>query len=163
MPTFSLTAPVVCLADIKNDASTSGRIGDLYDTRTFTSDQKEAITTSTAVALGYLVDAAAAGVSPAVSGSAKLYGTVVATDGSTSSTTPNTIITTIGPAWIKANAGTAGQFVKTSTTNGYANTTASIPNNSFYYSAGNTRTDYDTTCTAASNCSSSLYVSFNVR
>jgi hypothetical protein len=163
MPSFSLTAPVVCLADIKNDTSTSGRIGDLYDTRTFTTDQKEAITTSSAVALGMLVDASAVGISPAAAGSAKLYGTVVATDGSTSSTTPNAIITTMGPAWIKASAGTAGQFVKTSTTNGYGNTTAAIPNNSFYYSAGNTRTDFDTTCTSAATCSSSLYVNFNVR
>ncbi len=162
MPTFSLTAPVVCLADIKNDASTSGRIGDLYDTRTFTSDLKEAITTTTAVGLGMLVDASTSGISPAAAGSAKLYATVVATDGSTSSTTPNTIVTTMGPAWVKATAGTAGQFVKTAG-GGYANTTAAIPNNSFYYSAGNTRTAYDTTCTAASNCSSSLYVNFNVR
>jgi hypothetical protein len=125
---------------------------------------KEAVNLSSSTELGMIVDAGTGGaMTPAASGSAKLYGTVVATDGATSAGAPNAIVTTVGPAWVKANAGTAGQFIRTSTTNGYGNTTASIPNNSFYYSVGNTRTSFSTTCTAANNCAGSLYVNFIVR
>jgi hypothetical protein len=100
---------------------------------------------------------------PAATASAKLYGVIVATNGSTSTGAPNAIVTTVGSGWVKSIAGTSGQFVKTSNTNGYGDTTVSIPNNSFYYSVGNTRTSYSTTCTNASNCNGSLYVNFIVR
>jgi hypothetical protein len=166
MPTFSVSAPVLCLADIKSAGSGSvGNIGQIYDTRTFTSSLKEAVPASTAVELGMIADASGTNgaMVPAASGSQKLYGLVVATNGSTSTTTPNTIVTTVGPGWIKATAGTAGQFVKTSTNGGYADTITAIPNNSFYYSAGNTRTSYSSTCTTSSNCNGSLYVNFIVR
>ena len=160
---FDAGSPIVCLADILA-TSAGGVIDDIYDTRTFTSAMKEAVNLSTATELGMLVDAGTAGaMTPAVSASAKLYGTVVATNGQTSAGAPNAIVTTVGPAWVKANAGTAGQFIKTSTTNGYGNTTSSIPNNSFYYSVGNTRTSYSTACTTAADCSASLYVNFIVR
>lgn len=162
--TFDSASPIVCLADVQ--ATTAGGIIDnIYDTRTFTSAMKEAVNINpTAVELGMIVDAGTSGAMvPAVSASAKLYGVVVATNGLTSSGAPNAIITTVGPGWVKANAGTAGQFVKTSLTNGYGNTTASIPNNSFYYSVGNTRTNYSTTCTNSTNCAGSLYVNFIVR
>jgi hypothetical protein len=165
MPTFSITAPVLCLADVLGSNSTAGNIANLYDIRTFTSTQKEAVNLSTAAELGSLVDAGGTNgaMIPSVSGTQKLYGLVTVTDGLTSTGAPNAIITTVGPAWVKANAGTAGQFVKTSATAGYANTTGSIPNNSFYYSVGNTRTSYSSTCTSASNCNGSLYVNFIVR
>jgi hypothetical protein len=157
-------APNLCLADVVGSATTAGLIDDIYDTRTFTSTLKEAVIVSTAVELGMIVDAGTSGaLTPAVSGSAKLYGVVVATDGATSAGAPNAIVATVGSAWVKATAGTAGQFIKTSTTNGYGNTTASIPNNSFYYSVGNTRTSFDSTCTTAANCAGSLYVNFVVR
>lgn len=160
---FDAGSPIVCLADVLA-TSAGGVIDDIYDTRTFTSAMKEAVNLSTAAELGMLVDAGTSGaMTPAASGSAKLYGTVVATNGQTSAGAPNAIVTTVGPAWVKANAGTAGQFIKTSTTNGYGNTTTSIPNNSFYYSVGNTRTTYSTACTTTSDCSASLYVNFIVR
>ncbi len=165
MPTYSSSAPVLCLADVQGELVTAGKIDDIFDVRTFTSSLKEAVNVSTAVELGMIVDAGGTNgaMVPAVASSQKLYGLVVATDGSTSSGTPNAIVTTVGSGWVKATAGTAGQFVKTSLTNGYGNTTAAIPNNSFYYSVGNTRTAYSTTCTSASNCSGSLYVNFIVR
>jgi hypothetical protein len=164
MPTFSISAPILCLADVQGSSTTAGTIDNIYDTRTFTSTLKEAVTTSTAVELGMLVDSSTGGsLVPAGTGSKLLYGTVVATDGSTSTAAPNTIITAFGPAWIKATAGTAGQFIRTSLTDGYGDTVSSVPNNSFYYSAGNARTSYSTTCTSASNCSGSLYVNFVVR
>ena len=165
MPTFSLTAPVLCLASIQGESVTAGRIDNIHDTRAFTSALKEAVNASTAVELGMLTDSGGTNgaMRPAVAGSSRLYGLVVATDGSTSTTDPNVIVTTVGPGWVKANAGTAGQFIKSSATAGIADTINAIPNNSFYYSAGSTRTSYSTTCTAASNCSGSLYVNFIVR
>lgn len=164
MPTFSITAPILCIADVKSSSTTAANVGLIYDTRTFTSAIKEAVITSSAAELGAVVDSGSSGaLTPAISGSGKLYAAVVATDGLTSSTTPNTIVVTTGAAWVKAIAGTAGQFTKTSLTNGYVDTIASVPNNSFYYSAGNTRTSFSSTCTAASNCSGSLYVNLIVR
>lgn len=164
MPAFSLTAPVVCLADIKGSTSTAGQIALIYDTRTFTSTLKEAITVSTAVELGMIADAGPSGIVPATTNSQRLYATVVATDGATSSTSPNAIVATVGPAWVKAISGTAGNFVISSgSPAGYATTNTTVPNNSFYYSAGNTRTSYASTCTASSNCAGSLYVNFIVR
>ncbi len=165
MPTFNAGSPILCLADVQGSATTGGVIDNLYDVRTFTSAMKEAVNTSTAVELGMLVDAGGSNgaLVPAINLSQKLYGLIVATDGATSAGAPNAIVISVGPGWVKSIAGTAGQFVKTSTTNGYSNTTAAIPNNSFYYSGGNTRTTYSTACTQASDCNGSLYVSFIVR
>lgn len=165
MPTFSSAAPILCLASVQGESTTAGRIDNIYDVRTFTSSLKEAVNVSSAVELGMIVDAGGTNgaMVPAVSSSQKLYGLVVATDGGTSTGAPNAIVTTVGSGWVKAIAGTAGQFIKTSTTNGYGDTNTAIPNNSFYYSVGNTRTSYSTTCTAPSNCSGSLYVNFIVR
>ena len=164
-PAFSLIAPILCLADVLGSVATNGVIASLYDTRTFTSTLKEAVPAATAVELGMLVDAAGANgaMVPATSASQKLYGLVVATNGGTSTTTPNIIVVTTGSGWVKSIAGIAGQFVKTSATAGYGDTITAIPNNSFYYSAGNTRTSYSTACTSAATCSSSLYVNFIVR
>jgi hypothetical protein len=165
MPTFSITAPILCLADVLGSATTAGKIANIYDVRTFTSSLKEAVTASTAAQLGMMTDSSGTNGSmvPSAANSSKLYGLVVATDGSTSTTAPNMIVTTVGPSYVKATAGTAGQFIIAGGTAGYASTTTAIPNNSFYYSAGNTRGTFSNTCTAASNCSGSLYVNFIVR
>lgn len=164
LPIFNATTPILCSATVVGSATTAGLIDDIYDVRTFTSAMKEAVNASTALELGMLADAGTTGaMQPAVSASQKLYGAVVASNGATSGGAPNAIVTTVGPAWVKAIAGTAGQFVKTSTTNGFSNTIAAIPNNSFYYSVGNTRTAWSTTCTAANNCAGSLYINLIVR
>jgi hypothetical protein len=164
-PTFSVTAPILCLADVLGSPTTAGNISSLYDLRTYTSSLKEAVNTSTASDLGMIVDASGANgaMVPAATASQKLYGLVVATDGSTSAGAPNAIVTTTGSGYVKAISGTAGQFVISSATSGYASTTASIPNNSFYYSAGNTRSTYASTCTSSATCTGSLYVNFIVR
>ena len=171
LPTWNITNPTLCLADIKMTTSGALAINTIYDTRTFSSTQKEPVNTSQAVALGMLADAGTNGaMKPSASASQKLYGTVIVADSSTPSSggAPNAIVSTIGAAWIKAISGTAGGFVISSTTAGYATTNTAIPNNSFYYSAGNTRTSYsapaaNVACTAAANCSGSLYVNFVVR
>ena len=168
MPTFSVSAPILCLADVQGSSTSAGTIDNIYDVRTFTSTIKEAVNTTTASELGQLVDAGATGLVPAATCttgtcSGKLYGVVVVTDGSTSSTSPNSIVASVGPAYVKATAGTAGQFIKSGPTAGYGETVTAIPNNAFYYSPGNTRTSWSTTCTSASNCLGSLYVNFIVR
>lgn len=167
LPNFSISQPVLCIADVRGSTTTGGVIDDMYDVRTFTSAMKEAVTTATAVELGMIADSSGASVAPAVcttsTCSGKLYGLVVATNGTTSGSDPNTIVTSVGPGFVKAISGSAGQFAKGSTTNGYATTIATIPNNAFYFSPGNARSSYATTCTSASTCNGSLYVNFIVR
>lgn len=169
MPTFSPSQPILCLADVQGSATTNGQIAQIYDVRTFTSTQKEAVNFATAGELGMLMDSSVnGGLVPSASCttgtcSGKLYGVVVATDGLTSAGAPNSIVATIGPSYVKATSGTAGQFIKSGSTVGYAQTVTAIPNNAFYYSAGNTRTNWANTCTSASTCTGSLYVNFVVR
>ena len=167
MPTFSAAQPILCIADVKGSATTSGVIDDLYDVRTFTSAMKEAVTTATAVELGMIADSSGSAIAPATcpgtTCSGKLYGLVVATNGQVSTSDPNTIVTSVGPGFVKAISGSAGQFAKGSTTAGYATTISTIPNNAFYFSPGNARTTFETTCTAANNCNGSMYVNFIVR
>lgn len=165
LPSFSVAAPILCIADIKMSATTANNVGQIYDTRTFTSSIKEAVTMSTASELAVLADSGGTNGALVPGGVAtkKLYGLVVATDGGTSSTgVPNAIITTIGPSWVKATAGNAGEFVQ-SGTSGYANTTPTVPNNSFYIFAGNSRTAFGSGCTTVATCSGSLYVNMIVR
>ncbi len=165
LPAFSAAKPILCLADVQW-SNTSSAIDNLYDVRTFSSTLKEAVITSSAVELGMLVDAGTTGaMQPGASASQKLYGLVLVADSAnpTSAGAPNAIVGTTGPGWVKAIAGTAGQFIRSSTTAGYGRTIIAIPNNSFYFSAGNTRTNYSTACTTTSDCAGSLYVNFNVR
>ncbi len=162
-PTFNISAPVLCLAQIKGSTSAANNIAGIYDTRTFSTSQKIPMLASTALSLGMLADMNPSTAVPSVSGSRRMIGVVVATNGSTSSTSPNVILTTFGPSWIKATAGTAGDFVIQSATNGYVQTNTTIPNNSFNYETGITPNSYSTTCTSASTCSGSLFVNFQVR
>lgn len=169
MPTFNAAAPILCLADVQSSSATNGVIGMIYDTRTFTSTLKEAVNMNTAAELGMLVDSGSTGgLVPAAACSSgtcsgKLYGVIIATDGATSAGAPNAIVGTVGPSYVKAQSGTAGQFIKTGTVAGYATTVTAIPNNAFYFSPGNTRTTYAATCTSAATCVGSLYVNFIVR
>jgi len=171
LPTWSIANPILCLADIRMTTSGAAQIDAIYDTRTFSSTIKEPVNTSAAVSLGMLTDAGTTGAMvPAVSASQKLYGTVIVADSATptSAGAPNAIISTVGPAWVKSTAGSAGSFVISGLTAGYAITNTTIPNNSFYYSAGNTRTAYtaggvNAACSAANACSGSLYINFVVR
>jgi hypothetical protein len=168
MPTFSASQPILCIADVQGSGTTAGVIDNLYDVRTFTSAMKEAVNVATAVELGMLVDSSPTGIVPSAACSSgtcsgKLYGGVVATDGSTSAGAPNAIVVSVGPAFVKGTAGNAGEFVRSGPTAGYGVTVSAIPNNAFYFSPGNSRTAYSTTCTAANNCGGSMYVNFIVR
>jgi hypothetical protein len=162
-PSFDISAPVLCLAQIKGSTSAANNIAQIYDVRTFSNTQKLPMLASTALSLGMLADVNPSTAIPSVSGSRRMIGVVVATNGSTSSTSPNVILTTFGPAWVKSTAGSAGDFVIQSSTNGYTQTNTNIPNNSFNYEVGITPTSFSSSCTAASNCSGSLFVNFQVR
>lgn len=166
--TYDISKPQLCLADIKGSTSSAGVIDDIYDVRTFTSTIKEAVNFTTAAELGMMADSSTSGLIPGAtctSGtcSGKLYGIVVSSDGSTSSSTPNGIVATVGPAYVKMTAGNSGEFIHDGPTTGYGVTVASVPNNAFYYSAGNARTAWSTTCTTAANCQASVYVNMLVR
>jgi hypothetical protein len=170
LPDWDVANPVLCLADIKMTTSGGTSISKIYDTRTFSSTNKEPVNTSSAVALGMLVDAGASGaMTPAASGSKKLYGAVIVADSTQASSAgaPNAIVSTMGATWVKAASGSAGDFVIASSA-GYATTIGAIPNNSFYYSAGNTRTSYtapatNVACSSVTTCGGSLYINLVVR
>jgi len=168
VPTFSTSAPVLCLATIKVSGTA---ITQIYDTRTFTTSVKEFVTVpTTAVALGQLAQVDGAGVKQMATGAtvgvnANVRGVVVATNGSTSASTPNAILAIGGPAFVKVTdaGGTAGQYVENSTgTAGYA-TTSATGSTAIYGNLGLARntTVATATCTAtpnAANCIGSTYV-----
>jgi hypothetical protein len=160
LPTFSISSPVLCLADVLGSSSTANTIAGIYDVRTFTTTVKSVGTASTAMELGMLAEAVSGtgNVQPSSSGSERERGVIVASNGGTSSTAPNVIIALIGPAEVKAASGTAGDFVFASTTSGYASTIASIANNITNYAVGNSENSFSNTCTSASNCIGSLFV-----
>src|SRR5581483_12509205 len=117
LPTFSVNNPVLCLADVQTNATPV--ISAVYDTRAFTTSIKEPETVSaTAAGLGMLVTLNAPHVTkPAATAAlANVMGVVVATDGATSTTSPNAIIVVEGPAVVKATAGTAGAQIETGAT-----------------------------------------------
>jgi hypothetical protein len=161
LPAFNISAPVLCLADVLGSTSSANRIAGLYDTRTFTTTVKTVATASSAFEMGMLAEAVSgsADIRPSSSGSERLRGIIVASDGGTSSTSPNIIMAIAGPAEVKAASGTAGDFVNGSTTSGYAQTTGSISNNITNFTLGNAENSFSNTCSSASNCIGSLFLS----
>ena len=169
LPTFSLTAPLLCLADINISATANVPLA-IYDVRTFTTSQKEFVTVSaTASALGTIVVPNGAHVNQATAATGlAARGIVVATSGASSTTTPAAIIATSGPAWVKATAGTAGAIVQTgATTLGYAVTAASSA--TAYANLGYSRSTFPASACAAGvvaspvNCDRSDYTYLNIR
>jgi fibronectin-binding autotransporter adhesin len=154
MPTFSINNPILCLADIKFSATTSGNIAQIYDVRTFINSQKEFTTMSTAGGLGMAVCPSTFHGIPCNAITLNVMGIVVASTGGTSTTSPAAIITTTGPAYVKASSGTAGQLITTSATAGYVTTTGTAATTT----AGLVRTTGVATCTTAATCLGSLYV-----
>jgi len=130
-PTWSITAPVLCLADV-DFAAGNNTISHVYDTRTFTTSSKEYYTSAAALGLGYPACPTGAQVTTCALGAGDaVVGVVAATNGNTSSTTPNVIIVTAGPTNAKAaltgvvaadvvgtSAATANRLTATIATNG---------------------------------------------
>jgi hypothetical protein len=119
LPTFSQTAPILCLADVQVNASSA--ITAIYDTRVFATSGKEEVTTAATMGLGWI--ACPTGNQVTTCGTTTqaadtVEGIIVASNGSTSTTTPNAIIVVSGPAETKVNLTgiTAGQILVNSTT-----------------------------------------------
>jgi hypothetical protein len=100
-------------------------------------------------------------------GAAKLRGVIVAaTSGAQTAGVMNTIIVTAGPAYVKATAGTANDYVQNGATAGYANTAANAPAplNGAYGSLGLALSAFSSTCTVSTDtCRTSLAVNINLR
>jgi hypothetical protein len=169
LPTFSTTAPVLCLADIATGTG-QGQITGIYDTRTFTTSRKEIVNNTTATpGLGMIaVQSATAGqvnTAAATNGVAFVRGVIVAaTSGTQTANAMNTIIATDGPAYVKATAGSVQQFVTTGNGRaGLALTTATLPTLGFA-NLGMALSAFSNTCaTLTDNCRGSLAVNLNLR
>jgi len=165
-PAWSAASPVLCLATIKNSSGTSGSFtggtaGMLYDIRTYTDTSKAYTNVVTgSMGLGYLAEVDQYGVqpSPATSGTANIEGIIVAYSGSTSSSSPDAIMATSGPADVVANSGlsTGTDYIETGTTIGYAITTTTAPTGTNNIVLGYSRTTTATGCTSAATCIGSL-------
>jgi acrosin len=118
MPTFSTSAPVLCLADVVN---TGGSISAIYDTRVFATSEKEEVTTAAAMGLGWIACPSGNQVNTCgttTQAADTVEGIIAISNNSTSTTTPNAIMVVSGPAETKVNLTgiTAGQILVNSTT-----------------------------------------------
>jgi len=164
LPAFSANNPVLCLADISTGTGQANITG-IYDTRTFTTSTHEFAQTTTTggLALGVPVIPNGTSVAPVgASATANIQGVVVASHGDVTGT-PNVIIATGGPVWVKATGGTAGGVVITSTTAARVTTGTSVAGP--YGDLGLARSTYDATCTAstAASCQASIFFDFTPR
>jgi hypothetical protein len=170
----SVSAPVLCLADIKF-TGVAATITQIYDTRTYTTTEKVTISVgTTAPALGHLVSFTATKgvvIPNTVAAGSGLAGVVVATTGATSTTTINAIIAMSGPAAVKSITGTnlVSAYLLGTTTAGYANTAAAKPaetTTTIYNVLGNARTVWSgaTACTANNDtCAGSVFTYIDKR
>jgi hypothetical protein len=171
-PGFSLSAPILCIADIKLGGTNTMASGVVYDTRVFTSSQKMFATIgTTAPALGMLVQSTTTrgvAIPIATLNGGSLLGVVAASSGATSTNTVNAIISINGPVAVKAITGNnlVNDFVQGSGTAGYAitNTTANTTN--VYGIIGQARTPWSggTACTvSADTCQGSVITTISLR
>ncbi|MFI5240739.1 MAG: hypothetical protein ACHQUB_03465, partial [Candidatus Saccharimonadia bacterium] len=163
LPSFSATAPILCLATIKENGSGTA-LSAIYDTRFFTTTTKETGNLTTASAPGQLVKltGTAGQFAPTSAASDLVYGVVVATDGTTTANSINAIIATAGPVYVEATAGSVGQYINPTTTAGYVNTSASA--GASYTNAGLAQSAYSNTCsTLTDNCRGSLFTNLNIK
>jgi hypothetical protein len=162
----SVTAPILCLADIRY-AAANNTITQIYDTRTYTTTEKIPVTVNSATVLGSIVvTIATKGVvqTVAAANSNKIAGVLVATTGAAATTTINGILATSGPASVKAITGTntVNEYIATSGTAGYAITVVQKPGEgvgTIYNILGTTRTAWTgaTACAVNSNaCAGSV-------
>jgi hypothetical protein len=164
MPTFSVNAPVLCLADIKAGA---GVLSNIYDVRTFTSTTKgfATLNATTGILGGLVTQTATAGVVQLASAIAQVgvRGVVVATAGSgAANNTVNMIIALRGTQFVKATATSAvNSYVQGTATAGYTSTAAISANG--YGNVGVAQRTIDTLCTLTTNCQFSQLVDINPR
>lgn len=141
----SAAAPLLCLADIKFAAANS-IITQIYDTRTYTTSDKTFVALNSAAGVGTIVIyVATKGTVQTINTASvsNIAGVIVATNGSVSGATINAIMATGGPAAVKATGGTLNAYLFTSTTFGYALSSATKPGEgtaTIYNVLGNIRT-----------------------
>ncbi len=165
LPGFSPGSPVLCLSQI---VVSGGNIADMYDLRTFTTTTKEFATVNSAntvPGMPVVMSTARLVVTTNTTGAAKVRGVIVATSGAASTTTINAIIATNGVQWVRANAGTAGDYVETINSVGFAATAANAPAplNGAYATLGIAQTAFSTLCSTSANCEGSLLVNLSLR
>jgi len=163
LPTWSATAPILCLADVKNNAGGTA-IGAIFDTRTFTTSTKQIVNVvTTAPSLGMMVKIAGAvgQYTPTTAANDQIQGVVVASANTTTANAMNAIIATSGPASVKVlTTGTFNQYVIASSTAGYTTTSATVSGTA-YGNAGLALTSISTTCSASNdNCRGSVLLNF---
>lgn len=143
----SVTAPILCLADIRF-AAANNTITQIYDTRTYTTTEKTPITLNSATGVGSIVVfVGTRGVvqTSATANSPGIAGVIVATTGAASTNTVNAILATSGPAAVKAISGTLNNYIFISGTAGYAQSNATKPaegTGTIYNVLGNVRTPW---------------------
>jgi hypothetical protein len=150
------------LADVETGGSST--ITNIYDTRVFTTSTKTFGVDDTATGLGWMVkESSVVGeVAPTTSATdGPIVGVVVAYSGTVSTTTPNVIIATDGPVFVKATgtSSVAGAVIPTTTT-GYSGTGT---NATVYGDLGVAQLTIDTTCSALTNCQYSQLVNVDIR
>lgn len=168
-PTWSATAPILCLATVETGA-TAGVVADIYDVRTFTDTTKAYATyytSSTAtldIGMEVIQNSSISydGITPATAGggSAMARGVVVAYSGSSSSSTVNVIIATGGPQWVKAvSGGAAGGYVYGTTTVGYVTDSSSSASSAIYGNLGISTVNISgSSCSSVSTCQDSQFL-----
>ncbi|HSX37171.1 MAG TPA: hypothetical protein VLG13_03625 [Patescibacteria group bacterium] len=162
LPTWSVTAPVLCLADIKFGGTNTMASGGLYDLRTYTTTNKTFTTVNAAVPYGtMIIGTGTAGQHAQSSATLGLpAGVVVASSGVAQTAAINVIYAYSGPTSVKATAGSLNAKVQTTTTAGYAITGTST---TLGQVAGFSQNAWSNTCTSAANCQSSLFFLFSPR
>jgi hypothetical protein len=159
IPTFSATNPILCIADVKNHASTANTIGNIYDTRVFTNTDKQFTTmgSATAVTAGMIVIINNSnGVNTTASAAAASVRGVVAVGNSAGTSGSQVILATNGPAFAKTTGTiTVGQAAQTSTTAGYVQSAAAAAG---YKDLGQIIDSVSTTCTTTTDCQYSTLV-----
>lgn len=156
----------VCLADLKVSGTA---ITAVYDTRAFTTSQKEFVTATAGIQNGVIVIPSGTGVTlpGLVTAAQTVRGVVIASNGAAvAGGVPNAIIVVSGPTTVKATAGTAATVVTQGiTTNGYAITGGAATLT--YSQLGVSRKTFPVTaCTTtanAANCDMSLFFNMNLR
>ncbi len=162
VPTFSATAPVLCLATVK--LSTTPAITNIYDTRVFTTSVKEFVGNTTALAPGWMVVSDASGdnlvTTTSTAGATNVRGAVAVGNPTTSTTNVGAIIVTSGLVYVKfTTVPSIGAVAQTGTTLGYMTTTTNSNKYGLYRDMGQVVANGNTaTCNAVASCQWSALV-----
>ena len=164
LPTFSPGSPALCLATILT-ATAASKVAAIYDTRVFTTDVK-VFGAIGATGLGTVVKVnTTAGTFVQAGAAAAAFGVVGMWSGTASTTTPNAVIITGGPMWVRSNttAGTIGNYLNTAALGVVSNTTASA---TAYVNVGIAATVYSGVaagCAVSVPCSGSDFTNIDIK